>query len=111
MSAVSFALFVEKRNQKQEFFQPGDTVPYSGIYRAAHRRNHTPDHNLTCVSDRQFPLCSECGGDVEFKLLQAVRLIDKHELFRGPRPKPRREPAESSLSWKCEGVGAEIEVI
>jgi hypothetical protein len=56
-------------------------VPYSGIYQGTHEKAHAADHNVTCVSGRLFPQCAQCGAAVRFKLVQAARLIDKHELF------------------------------
>jgi hypothetical protein len=73
-------------------YTPGDAVPYSGIYRVTHHNRHAPEHDVTCVSGKAFPLCNECGAGVRFRLLHAVRLIDKHEWFspsaaaRSPRP-------------------------
>ena len=99
---MSLASLLETSTTKRQAFQPGDAIPYSGIYRAIHRKRHTPDHDLTCVSDRLFPLCNECGDGVEFRLLRAVRLIDKHGLFR---------PAHRSLPWAQALADGEPEMI
>ncbi len=56
-------------------------MPYSGIYPGETSATACAEHDVTCVSGRVFHR-RECGADVQFKLLQAVRLIDQHELFR-----------------------------
>ena len=103
---MGLASFFENGSASRHVYQPGDAVPYSGLYRAMHRRHHVPDHSLTCVSDRLFPLCNECGDGVEFKLLKAVRLIDKHEMFRAaPRPRAGRQ-----LPWSSVIAAGESEI-
>ena len=105
---MSLASFFEKGAPNRHVYQPGDAVPYSGLYRATHRRHHVPAHNLTCVSDRLFPECNQCGAGVEFKLLQAVRLIDKHELFRPSAP---RQLAGRQSPWSSVVAAGEPEVV
>jgi hypothetical protein len=79
---VGMSSYFDKAAAEPRSFAAGDAVPYSGIYRVKHQQRHAAEHDVTCVSGRNFPSCRECGADVQFKLLQAVRLIDKHELFR-----------------------------
>jgi hypothetical protein len=79
---VGMSSYFDKTTPEPRSFAAGDAVPYSGIYRVKHQQRHAAEHDVTCVSGRNFPSCRECGADVQFKLLQAVRLIDKHELFR-----------------------------
>ena len=105
---MGLASFFEKGAANHHIYQPGDAVPFSGLYRATHRRRHVPDHNLTCVSDRVFPQCNQCGAGVEFKLLQAVRLIDKHELFRPSAP---RQLADRPLPWNSVIATGESEIV
>jgi hypothetical protein len=105
---MGLASFFDKGTSNRHIYLPGEAVPYSGLYRAMHRRRHVPDHNLTCVSDRLFPQCKECGGNVEFKLLQAVRLIDKHDLFRPSAP---RQPASRQLPWSSVIAAGESEIV
>ena len=45
---------------------------------------------------------------VEFKLLQAVRLIDKHELFRPSAP---RQLAGRQLPWSSVIAASESEIV
>ena len=84
-------------------------MPYSGVYRVSHHNRHAAEHDVTCVSGRAFPLCHECGAGARFKLLQAVRLIDKHDLFRaGAAP---RQPRPALSWWVGSVTSGEPEVV
>lgn len=80
---------------------PGDAVPYSGIYQVTHEKAHVPDHDVTCVSGRLFPHCAQCGSGVRFKLAQAARLIDKHELFGKPGSS---QPTQGGQPWWAKAI-------
>ena len=63
-----------------EFYKPGDSVPYSGIYRVIHDFHHH-QHEVTCLSGDAFPECQECGQGVRFSLVAPARSIRKHVHF------------------------------
>jgi len=88
---------------------PGDAVPYSGIYQATHEKAHVTDHDVTCMSGRPFPHCAQCGSGVRFKLVQAARLIDKHELFCKPETS---QPTQGRRPWWAKAIsGGEPEIV
>jgi hypothetical protein len=61
-------------------FHPGDEVPMSGIYKVTHRGHHH-DHEVTCLSGDQFPVCCQCREQVRFSLLIAAHAIHRHIHF------------------------------
>jgi hypothetical protein len=63
-------------------YQPGETVPKSGIYRVRHHGHHH-DHEVTCISGEQFPECNGCRRAVRFSLIIAAHAIDRHMHFAG----------------------------
>ncbi len=84
-----------------KFYQSGEPVPYSGVYRVIHR-DHMHSHEVTCLSGEPFPECVACKNHVRFVLLSPARSIKKHASFRtegaasGPGPSgtsPSRDAA------------------
>jgi hypothetical protein len=65
-----------------DVFKPGDEVPHSGIYRVVHDRNHTGEHEVTCVYDKKFPPCNHCGDHPRFVLLRMAQHIESNEHFK-----------------------------
>jgi len=63
-------------------FEPGETVPNSGIYRVVHDPNHYQEHEVTCVAGKPFPPCNHCGHHVRFVLERAARHISNHDNFK-----------------------------
>ena len=57
-----------------ELFHPGQQVPESGIYQVLHYR-HRLYHEVTIPRDTVFPPCSECGGNVRFRLVHTAPLM------------------------------------
>lgn len=62
------------------FYQPGDEVPKSGIYRVRHQGHHH-DHEVTCISGTRFPHCHRCRDGVRFSLILAAHAIERHMHF------------------------------
>ncbi len=54
-----------------EVFQPADPVPESGVYQVQHYR-HRLYHEVTVSRGGRFPLCSECGTNVRFRLVRTA---------------------------------------
>ncbi|HEV3039896.1 MAG TPA: hypothetical protein VHA33_19170 [Candidatus Angelobacter sp.] len=53
-----------------EKFQPGQSVPATGIYSVRHR-THRPVHQAILVKGETFPHCIKCGNSVRFQLVKA----------------------------------------
>jgi hypothetical protein len=62
-------------------YKPGDTVPYSGIYRVTHDPRHAIEHEVTCISGKKFPPCRGCPHP-RFELVKAAIHIEDHEHFK-----------------------------
>jgi hypothetical protein len=65
-----------------DVFKPGDKVEASGIYRVLHDKQHTQEHDVTCVFGKQFPPCRDCGHHPRFTLRVRAIHIAHHELFK-----------------------------
>ena len=63
-----------------EVFQPADEVPQSGVYQVLHYR-HRLSHEATILKSENFPVCSECGSNVRFRLVRAAPLIEQDRNF------------------------------
>lgn len=50
-------------------FKPGQKCTQSGIYRVAHDKGHTKEHEVTVVNGEPFPPCRSCGHGVRFTLV------------------------------------------
>ena len=70
----------------RELYQPGDTVPDSGIYDVFHDRldghEHAHSHQVTAIGGTLFPPCRACHGHVRFQLHRKADHIETHDLFR-----------------------------
>lgn len=53
-------------------YKPGELVPTSGIYRVEHD-SHRLMHEAALLAQSHFPLCRQCGTEVRFQLLRAVK--------------------------------------
>ena len=71
---------------KKEVFNPGDTVPVSGIYDVIHDtldgQEHTHSHQITAIRGKIFPPCRGCQNWVRYELHLAAESADDHELFK-----------------------------
>jgi hypothetical protein len=65
-----------------DVFEPGQSVPHSGIYRVIHDPYHAQEHEVTCVFGKPFPPCNHCGHHVRFVLERAAIHISGHEHFK-----------------------------
>jgi hypothetical protein len=63
-----------------ELFQPGSPVPESGVYQVLHYR-HRLYHEVTMQRAASFPVCSECGSNVRFRLVRSAPQIDDDRNF------------------------------
>jgi hypothetical protein len=90
MSEPSFLVSLGRKAEKllkevcamSEQYKPGQKVPWSGIYKVVHDRNHVQEHEVTCVKDEVFPPCNGCGPHPRFTLVRAAHHIFNHENFR-----------------------------
>lgn len=68
-------------------FQPGDTVPASGIYDVIHDKldgqEHTDSHQVIAIGGKVFPPCRGCQTWVRFRLYLAAEPIEAHAHFKG----------------------------
>ena len=62
-------------------YKPGDTVPYSGIYKVVHDIEHKEEHEVTVIAGKRFPPCNHCGHHVRFELLYKAVHISDHRHF------------------------------
>lgn len=67
-----------------EVFQPADLVPESGVYQVQHYR-HRLYHEATICRGGKFPLCSECGNNVRFRLVRTAPAIELDRNFSNLR--------------------------
>jgi len=63
-----------------EVFQPADPVPESGVYQVQHFR-HRLYHEASLCRGERFPLCSECGNNVRFRLVRTAPAIELDRNF------------------------------
>jgi hypothetical protein len=63
-------------------YEPGESVPNSGIYKVVHDPYHSKEHEVTCVYGKPFPPCNHCGHHVRFILVRAARHIETHDNFK-----------------------------
>jgi hypothetical protein len=62
------------------WFQPGMTVPRSGLYQV-HHDAHRQAHAVMAVAGNKFPSCRHCGDRVQFAPLFAGEPIETdHDL-------------------------------
>ena len=52
--------------------KPGQKVERSGVYRVFHD-SHRLMHEATLLAGDLFPLCRQCGDQVRFEILRALR--------------------------------------
>ena len=63
-------------------FKPGQKVPHSGIYKVIHDKQHSAEHEVTCVFNEPFPPCKGCGQHPRFVLVKAALHVNQHENFK-----------------------------
>ena len=63
-----------------EVYQPADPVPESGVYQVQHYR-HRLYHEVTILRGGRFPLCTECGTNVRFRLVRTAPPIETDRNF------------------------------
>src|SRR5689334_17678235 len=68
----------------EEVFQPTDPVPESGIYQVLHYR-HRLSHEVNFLLGERFPVCSECGSNVRFRLVHVAPLAREDRNLGGRR--------------------------
>jgi hypothetical protein len=52
-------------------YKTGRRIPRTGIYTVVHSQHRLP-HEVTLLKGEVFPRCSQCGSEVQFKLLKAA---------------------------------------
>lgn len=67
---------------KKQIYKPGTQVPASGIYKVVHDKNHSAEHEVTCVMGEPFPPCKGCGPHPRFQLVRAAHHVKNHEAFK-----------------------------
>jgi len=63
-------------------YKPGEKVPFSGIYKVIHDKNHVKEHEVTCTYGEPFPPCNHCGEHPRFILVKAAIHIHWDENFK-----------------------------
>ena len=61
-------------------YEPGETVPKSGIYAVCH--GDGSEGSSVLVGGDQFPVCSCCSRLVRYRLIRAVPYLYEDEDFR-----------------------------
>ena len=67
-------------SKAEQVFQPGQTVPESGVYTVLHR-HHREKHSATIFKGDRFPRCARCGNEVRFMLARSAALITEDADF------------------------------
>ena len=66
-------------------FKPGEKAPTSGVYEVAHDKldseHHAHPHRVILISGATFPRCRGCGGEVRYRVIEAVDRIEEHPLL------------------------------
>ena len=62
-------------------FEPASEIPESGIYQVLHYR-HRLYHDVTILRGQNFPVCSECGNNVRFRLVKAAPYLELDRNFQ-----------------------------
>jgi len=62
-------------------FHAGQTVPFTGVYKVVHERQHSQPHYVTAVHGELFPGCLECSHHVQFELVVSAVHMKAHPLF------------------------------
>ena len=75
-------------SKAEQVFQPGETVPESGVYTVLHEQ-HREKHSATIFKGDRFPQCARCGNEVRFMLSRPAALISEDADFHQP-PAGRR---------------------
>jgi hypothetical protein len=66
--------------------RPGDQVPSTGVYTAAHYQHRLP-HDLLAMAGDLFPECRRCGKRVSFTLSQsAIHIDEDHDFSKNAEP-------------------------
>jgi hypothetical protein len=60
------------------FYQTGQTVGKSGVYRVIHAGHRLP-HAVTICKGESFPRCAKCADLVTFELVHAVECTFTYE--------------------------------
>lgn len=70
-------------SKAEQVFQPGETVPESGVYIVMHE-HHRERHSATIFKGDRFPQCTRCGRNVRFMLARPAALISEDADFHLP---------------------------
>jgi hypothetical protein len=65
-----------------EEYHSRDECRQSGVYRAVHEPQHTPDHDVTVLFGRIFPRCSHHGCNPKFVLMTPGQNIHSNNWFK-----------------------------
>ena len=63
-----------------EVFHPAARVLESGVYQVQHYR-HRLYHEVSIARGGIFPMCSECGSNVRFRLVRTAPPIESDRNF------------------------------
>jgi len=67
-------------------YKPGEIVPWSGIYKISHDRDHPEmPHEVTVIKGRRFPTCRHCEG-MSFELVHAAHHVEEIRVLRSGGP-------------------------
>jgi len=64
-------------------FAPGEIAPHSAVYRVLHAKHRAP-HEVTLLEGQKFPPCRQCGDDVRFEVVVAMRAADPRDTRLAP---------------------------
>jgi len=78
-------------SKAEQHFQPGETVPESGVYTVLHYQ-HRQQHPATIFKGDRFPRCTRCGTAVRFELARSAALISEDGDFKPSSAKVKGAP-------------------
>ena len=78
-------------SKAEQHFQPGETVPKSGVYTVLHYQ-HRLQHPATIFKGDRFPQCTRCGTAVRFVLARSAALISEDIDFKASSAKAEGAP-------------------
>lgn len=61
-----------------KYYRTGLKIPQSGIYKVTHSRHRLP-HEVTLLEGETFPRCTNCGSNVQFRLVTPADDLKKSE--------------------------------
>lgn len=72
----------KQRGGVADEYRAREECKQSGVYRAAHEPQHTPDHDVTVLFGHVFPRCSHHGCNPKFVLVAPGQNVSSNNWFK-----------------------------